>query len=269
MKINLSIIIPVYNAKQTLARSLELINKQTISLKNLKVEIIIVVDDGKSYKNIIPKMKNKFIIKILKTNGIKTGPGNARNKGLVKAKGEYTGYLDADDEWSENYLEKMYQEVRKFKLSFSMTKVYKDEKLLGQFEGKNKDYFSLNDIGEIPCSFHPFVKSKNQIPFENSRSQDVYNSAYLLNKIKKKIKVTKGVYYKMNLREKSVTTEVGFSHKINLAYKEYQIKSLKLKRYRIARVFALRRIHNANYIKWNKEYNKSFYEYLSQKGVKK
>ena len=58
MKINLSIIIPVYNAKETLARSLESINNQIMTLKNLKVEIIIVVDDGKSYKKNIPIMKD-------------------------------------------------------------------------------------------------------------------------------------------------------------------------------------------------------------------
>ena len=229
MKINLSVIIPVYNAKETLARSLESINNQIINIKNLKVEIIIVVDDGKSYKSGIPIMKKNFFIKIIKTKGTKTGPGNARNIGVREAKGEFIGYLDADDEWSKNYLKNMYKIVRKFGLAFSETRVYRDKKLVDKFKGNNKNYLCVKDIGEIPCSFHPFVKKKNQIQFENFSSQDVYNTAYLLNRNNKKLEITKDSYYKINLQTKSVTTEAGFSHKVNLAYKKYQIKSLKLK----------------------------------------
>lgn len=263
MKINLSIIIPVYNSKETLARSIRSINNQIIPLKNMKVEIIIVVDDGKSYKKIIPKIKKNFFIKIIKTSGIKTGPGNARNIGIKVAKGEFIGYLDADDEWSENYLKNMYNNVRKFGLALSETRVYNGKKLIDKFNGNNKNYFSVKDIGDIPCSFHPFVKKKNQIKFENMSSQDVYNTAYLLNKNNKKLQITKDTYYKINLQTKSVTTEEGFSHKVNLAYKKYQITSLKLKNIKIARVFAIRRIINKKFIAWNKNKSKSFYKFLS------
>ncbi len=270
MKINLSIIIPVYNAKETLVRSLNSINNQIIKSKlKLRIEIIIIIDDGKKYKKIIPKMKKRICIKIIKTNGIKTGPGNARNAGIKKAKGKYLGFLDADDEWSENYLEKMYEMVRKYGLAFAPTKVYNNEKVIDLFMGRNAKYLTLKDIGEVPCSFHPFVERKKQIKFEDLRSQDVYNSAYLLDKNKKKIKTTKEVYYKMNLQHKSVTKEIGFSHKINLAYRKYQINSLKLKNLKIARVFALRRINNMKFMVWNKKNNRSFYEYLSKKVVKK
>ena len=263
MKINLSIIIPVYNAKETLVRSLDSINNQIMTLKNLKVEIIIVVDDGKRYKNIIPTMKKNFYVKIIKTNGIRTGPGNARNFGIKEAKGEFIGYLDADDEWSENYLKNMYKIVKKYGLALSETRVYNGNELIGKFKGNNKNYLSLKDIGEIPCSFHPFVKKKDQIKFENLCSQDVYNTAYLLNEKNKKLQITKDVYYKMNVQTKSVTTEEGFSHKVNLAYKNYQIKSLKLRNIKMAKVFAIRRIINKKFVEWNKNNNKSFYKFLS------
>jgi len=263
MKINLSIIIPVYNAKETLARSLESINNQIMTLKNLKVEIIIVVDDGKTYKNIIPTMKKNFFIKLIKTKGTKTGPGNARNIGVKKAKGEFIGYLDADDEWSENYLKNMYKIVRKYGLALSETRVYNGKKLLDKFKGNNKNYLSVKDIGEIPCSFHPFVKKKKQIEFEKLSSQDVYNTAYLLNKNNKKVQITKDAYYKINLQTKSETTEEGFSHKVNIAYQKYQIKSLKLKNIKMARAFAIRRIINKKYVEWNKNKNESFYKFLS------
>ena len=267
MKIKLSIIIPVYNAKDTLRRAINSINNQNIQFENLKVEIIIIVDDGKNYKEIIPKLKKGITIKIIKTNGIKTGPGNARNCGIEEAKGEFVGYLDADDEWSKNYLRKMLELVKQNGIAYAPTRVYDQNNfLIKHFEGKRRGYLDLNDIGNIPCSFHPFIKKNKQIKFEEIKSQDVYNTAYILNKHNTKIRMIDGEYYKLNLQKDSVTKEDGFSHKINLAYIKYQIKSLKNKNLKIARIFAIRRINNTKYIKWKiSNKNKSFYEYLNEK----
>ena len=267
MKINLSVIIPVYNAKKTLSRAINSINNQKLNFDTFKVEIIIIVDDGKNYNKIIPKLKKGLTIKIIKTNGIKTGPGNARNYGVNKSRGEFVGYLDADDEWSENYLGKMLELVKKNGVAFAPTRVYDENNILiKHFEGKRQGYLDLNDIGNIPCSFHPFINRNNQKKFEEIRSQDVYNTACILNEHNTKISTINGGYYKLNLQKKSVTKEDGFSHKINLAYIKYQIKSLKNKNLKIARVFAIRRINNIKYIQWKiNNNNKSFYEYLNEK----
>ena len=266
MKINLSVIIPVYNAKKTLSRAINSINNQKLNFDTFKVEIIIIVDDGKNYNKIIPKLKKGLTIKIIKTNGIKTGPGNARNYGVNKSKGEYVGYLDADDEWSENYLRKMLELVKKNGVAFAPTRVYDENNILiKHFEGKRQGYLDLNDIGNIPCSFHPFINRYNQKKFEEIRSQDVYNTACILNEHNTKISTINGGYYKLNLQKKSVTKEDGFSHKINLAYIKYQIKSIRNKNLKIARMFAIRRINNIKYINWKKNNDKSFYEYLNEK----
>ena len=267
MKINLSVIIPVYNAKKTLSRAINSINNQKLNFDTFKVEIIIIVDDGKNYNKIIPKLKKGLTIKIIKTNGIKTGPGNARNYGVNKSRGEFVGYLDADDEWSENYLGKMLELVKKNGVAFAPTRVYDENNILiKHFEGKRRGYLDLNDIGNIPCSFHPFINRNNQKKFEEIRSQDVYNTACILNEHNTKISTINGGYYKLNLQKKSVTKEDGFSHKINLAYLKYQIKSIRNKNLKIARMFAIRRINNIKYIQWKMNNNyKSFYEYLNEK----
>ena len=261
MKINVSIIIPVYKAAKTLKKTLDSINNQKIKSEK-KIEILLVIDDGKNYKNIIPKMNESISLRFLKTDGIKTGPGNARNVGIGKAKGNYIAFLDADDEWSENYLEKMYKSAKKKGITFAPTRVYKNNILIGKFEGKEKGYLSIKDIGEIPCSFHPFVKKNLIKEFENYRSQDVYNTAILLNK--NKVEMIENEYYKLNIQNESVTKEKGFSIKIDQAYKKYQIKSLKLRNIKVSKIFALRRIKNKKYIEWAQKNKKGFYEFLSE-----
>ena len=69
-------------------------------------------------------------IKIIKTKGTKTGPGNARNIGVREAKGEFIGYLDADDEWSDNYLRKMLDLAKKDGVAFAPTRVYDQNNFL-------------------------------------------------------------------------------------------------------------------------------------------
>ena len=264
MKINLSIIIPVYNAKTTIENAINSINNQKLKKKDMKVEIILIIDDGKKYEDYIPKLKKWIDVKIIKTNGIKTGPGNARNIGLKKAKGKYIGFLDADDEWSESYISKMYKLVKKYGVAFSPTKIYENGREIYTFVGKEDGYLKLSDIGRVPCSFHPMILKKNIIEFKNIQSQDVYNTAYILAK-KNKIKMVSDEYYRLNMQERSVTRQSGFTHKINIAYKKYQIMCKKDKVDKVGRQFALRRIHNKNFMEWSKENNGNFYNYLINK----
>ena len=50
MKINLSVIIPVYNAKKTIRTSINSVINQEIKIKNFLLEIILIIDDGKRYE---------------------------------------------------------------------------------------------------------------------------------------------------------------------------------------------------------------------------
>ena len=92
-KIKVSIVVPVYNVENYVARCINSLMNQT--LRNIE---IILVDDGSTDSS--GKMCDEFakrderIRVIHKENG---GLGYARNSGMEIAKGEFIGFVDSDD----------------------------------------------------------------------------------------------------------------------------------------------------------------------------
>lgn len=98
--IDLSVIIPVYNAALLLERCLNSIFNQSTTYS---FEVILV-DDGSTDKSveIIKTRKEPNIVLFQQQN---EGPAVARNKGIELAQGEYCAYLDADDYWIDGFIQ--------------------------------------------------------------------------------------------------------------------------------------------------------------------
>ncbi len=92
-KVDLSIIIPAYNAESYLSKCLDSLVKQKVCSFE-----VIVVNDGSldQTESIVLEYKRQYsFIKLLnKENG---GVSSARNMGLQFAKGEFIGFVDPDD----------------------------------------------------------------------------------------------------------------------------------------------------------------------------
>ena len=91
----IDVIIPAFNAHETVERALLSILNQTI-----KDEVkVYLVDDfsNKPYDDIISFFNGKLDITLIRLYENK-GPGNARNVGLDKSSNPYIIFLDADDE---------------------------------------------------------------------------------------------------------------------------------------------------------------------------
>ena len=89
----LSVIIPVYNAKNYLPFCLDSI----LATGREDIEIVLVDDgstDGSAALCTEYQIKHSNIIYLHQTN---SGPSAARNKGLEKANGKYVAFVDADD----------------------------------------------------------------------------------------------------------------------------------------------------------------------------
>ena len=259
---DVSIIIPVYKAKYTIKKTLESINNQKFKNKIPKIELILSIDDNKYYEKYRNILNNEIInTKIVRTNRIGSGPGNTRNIGFKKSIGKYVCFLDADDEYSENYVREMLQEIEKEKVLLAVTKIFIKDKLITEYKSKKK-YMDIKELTKYPFSFHPFMKRSQFKEYKHLPSQDIYNLTEHLSE--KKIKIIKKAYYKLNLRKNSLTMEKGFEHKIKLAYKKYLIKGIKERNNKISRHFAERLILNKNFEEWKKINNskKSYYEYI-------
>ena len=86
-----------------------------------------------------------------------------------------------------------------------------------------KNNFSVINLDKISYS----SISYNTKDFKSLKSQDVYNTAFILARSNRKIKMIDNAFYKLNIQKESVTKENGFSHKINIAYKKYQLIFVK------------------------------------------
>lgn len=108
MSVKISVIMPVYNARQHLAESLDSFLGQ--SLRDIE---LICIDDGStdSSLRILRKYRKKDDrIKILTQSN--QGAGPARNKGILSAEGEYIAFLDSDDFYpGTNTLELLYSKA--------------------------------------------------------------------------------------------------------------------------------------------------------------
>ena len=101
-----SIIMPVYNSEKTVKRAIESIINQTY----LNWELIIV-NDGSTDKTleICSEYIDNLKIKIIDKKN--EGPSSARNLGINKASGKYIMFIDSDDIYESNIIEKMLNHI--------------------------------------------------------------------------------------------------------------------------------------------------------------
>lgn len=103
-----SVIIPTYNRKATILRSVNSVLEQTYS----DIEVIVVDDcSTDDTEDVIKSIKNNKLKYIrCSQNG---GVAAARNIGLENAQGEYIAFNDSDDIWRANKLEMQMKELEK------------------------------------------------------------------------------------------------------------------------------------------------------------
>ncbi len=127
----ITVVIPLYNKKITIINSIKSILNQSV----LPNEIIVINDGSNDGSEKLVQNLNNNLIRIVtqKNNGV----SSARNKGIKLAQNDWIAFLDADDEWENNFL-------------FEIKKRYIDNQELraiaSNYFHKNKNVKSINPI---------------------------------------------------------------------------------------------------------------------------
>ncbi|MGL4739211.1 MAG: glycosyltransferase [Sarcina sp.] len=111
--INLSIIMPVYNAEKYLIECLNSVINQTINSKE-----VIIINDGSvdNSLEIIQEFATRYdFIKVIDKEN--EGVAVARNIGLKVASGRYIGFVDCDDILDKNMFKEMFEIADKYQCS--------------------------------------------------------------------------------------------------------------------------------------------------------
>ena len=114
-----SIITPLYNSEKYIADAID-----SVLLQSYTDFEMIIIDDYSQDKS-VHKVKsyndNRIKLICLKEN---KGAGIARNKGIEAAEGRYIAFLDSDDLWQPNKLEKQIDFMRSQNVSFCFSSFY-------------------------------------------------------------------------------------------------------------------------------------------------
>lgn len=169
--IEISVIVPCYNAEKTLDRCIKSVLEQNFSSWEL-----IIINDGSSDDslNVCLAYAKKDCRVVVVTQENK-GVSSARNHGLVIAKGNYIVFLDADDWLSENSFEEskkiLFEKPDILYLGFN--KIHSD---------KVKYYSPINQYiarcDSLQKEFNPYHTRINGVVWGKCYSRTVLNQIY-------------------------------------------------------------------------------------------
>ena len=167
--IKYSIVVPVYNAENTIERCVESIIANNMD----NIEIILIDDCSKDSLlekcNAIAEKYKQIVVIHHDTN---KGVSYARNTGIYAAKGKYTLFVDSDDWIDSLYCNTFDRYISENPDSFLICGyVNHDEKYNGR-----TDIIGWNDIGEYKVSN---IKTELEVIYRSNLLQQLWNKLFI------------------------------------------------------------------------------------------
>lgn len=210
-----SVIIPVYNAANTVVKGIESVLNQTLDQVQL-----IVVDDGSTDDSlkIIEQYKERNDVTIYSQSN--QGVAKARNAGIGLADGEYLFFLDSDDYMDQDLLSKMYDLAKANQLDLVASNHVEENATLYQGNENKAPTFVATGLQEITEHFFDvfpksvwaklfraeIIKKNNlEFPYGMHLGEDWYFSTQFLKYCEKIGKISDSYYHVVNINMNSLS----------------------------------------------------------------
>lgn len=208
----LSIIIPVFNAEETIGRAIKsVLNQPMINFE------LILINDGSS-DNSLAEMNQFAANPRVRVITIKnSGVSYARNLGIEHSKGEYITFLDADDYYIENSLAEILTELDEHTqlMIFGYNINYENKKMISCLPGK-----SFRSTSKKEFRSYAVMLLQNEIM--NAPWNKIYLSSYIKdNNFKFSLDLDIGEDLLFNL---AVIKEAEIVNVCNKAIVQYSVK---------------------------------------------
>lgn len=138
---SVSVVIPVYNASEYIAATLDSVFRQTFSDYE-----VIVVNDGSSDTPILESVLSPYLARIRYFRQENRGPSAARNLGIREGRGTYIALLDSDDLWFPEHLSRQMASLRQ---SQSPSLVYSNAVHIWGAEARGSAFDIVPQIGSV------------------------------------------------------------------------------------------------------------------------
>lgn len=161
----ISVVIPLYNKKKFLMKTLESVLSQGYPYYE-----VIVVDDGSTDGSLelVESIKSEKIRVISQGNA---GPGAARNRGVEESKHSWVAFIDADDIWEAEHLSEL-------------DRLRKTDPDVGVVATRSRKIQSYHDVASVVTDGHGEFMYIDYLEEARKRVGVVHTSAAMVNKEK-------------------------------------------------------------------------------------
>lgn len=233
MSEKISVIVPVYQVEKYVVNCIESICNQTYT----NLEIILVDDGSKDKSGQICDSYSKKDSRIQVIHKINGGLSDARNYGIDRATGEYICFIDSDDMIAQNYIEKLFNLLKKENADIAICdyqevyskdeiKVGKEAKKICNFSSYEaiKELYNDNDNVKMVVTWNKLYKTAlfSQIRFPVGKLHEDEFTTYKLFYNAKKIVVTNEKLYYYVKRDGSIMRQKYYLKRLDIlnAYEE-------------------------------------------------